>query len=270
MSSLSEQFRQSKLKKQRDAAAFKQENELRAPFLQDDDDDDDFETSFTKPSGGSAVPDSSSTPSYHDPHFNAAQAFRDASQKSLRSLRSSRSSSEAADSFSERRHSGYKRDFHNSLEWGTTGGDHLEENLSKDFADQTGDTCGYCTIIAKRVSHTRCYTSFYLLLFCSGAVAAAFGVLNMVNMTKPDKRGYQFFAVYGGLLFFFIVDITIRLVASGYKRFCRRTFNSVDLFMVIISTAALVADAVPFHSDELNKYLMFGDTFVVVLMTYVS
>jgi hypothetical protein len=161
------------------------------------------------------------------------------------------------------------RDRHNSLEWGTgqAGRDRLEENLSKDFADQTGDTCGYCTIIAKRVSHTRCYTSFYLLLFCSGAVAAAVGVLNMVNMTTPDKRGYEFFAVYGGLLFFFSIDITIRFVASGYKRFCRRTFNTVDLFMLIISTAALVADAVPFHNDELNKYLMLGDTFVVILMT---
>ena len=230
MNTLSQQFRKQQLDK-----------ELRSPFLVDEDDG------------------SETNASSYDPYFNVTQAFKDASQKSLKSLRSSRESS------SENVTLDVPTKLSSTI--ANAGGNRVDDAFSEEFTDQTGESCDYCSTIAKRVSHTRCYTSFYLLLFALGAVAAIVAVINLVNESRPKERGLEFFATYASLLLLFAVDIIIRFLASGCRFFCRRRANGVDLFMLLISIVALAMDIVPFQNIKLNQYIMLGDTCVVVLMT---
>lgn len=238
---------------------------------------------------------------HHDPYFNATKAFKDASQKSLQSLRErtrseldelAKSSNQSpskkvtwdestfienmgrrhVDQYDHlRRQQGRQQAIANKREdealvWGE-----FEEPTSsyKEFAEQTVDTCGYCSILASRVAHTRCYTAFYLTLFFLGAVAGVVAILAIVHNKKPEERSYLFFATYGTLLLLFFIDISIRLMASGCRRFCRRTFNTMDVFMFVVSISGLILDIVPFHDGDLDRSMMLSDTCVVVLVTLV-
>ena len=116
------------------------------------------------------------------------------------------------------------------------------DTLISDELRTDGGPCAYCTIIAARVSHTRCYTAFYLVLFVLGTVAAIVSMMTIVQDENPETRGVIFFVSYGGLLLLFAFDVIVRLLASGWKRFRRRHLNCLDLTVLVIALAAVGVD----------------------------
>ena len=245
MKTLSQQFAQ---KRQRDSDT--RSKELRAPIVDSSNNFEEDQDNYNHHNNNT-----------YDPYFNATQAFQDASQKSLKSLKNLRdSSSEIQSDIRDN-----ARDSYNSMEWNTSKDETGDLFLANDFADQTNDTCGYCQILANRVRITRCYTCFYLLLFGLGAAVSILAVNGVVHEKK--KFGLQFFATYAVLLFLFGVEIVIRFMASKCQRFCHRNFNVIDVCMLSISLITLSMDIVPFTNETINKYIMFSDTCVVVLVT---
>lgn len=160
------------------------------------------------------------------------------------------------------------------FEWET---EKFDDLLVQQLDDQTVDTCSYCTILAKRVSHTRCYTLFYLALLALGSFSLALSLETVLNEERPRDRGVSFYLCYGGLLLLFCIELTVRLLASG-RRFWTRQLNILDVAMFGLSIIALGLDIYPFdmrtrpagtsnRTVSIDATIMIADTGVLTLNT---
>ena len=221
-----------------------------------------------------------------DPYHRVRQTFKDASTRSLASLRSIESGELSIDSDRHASYSKMQDDGAFDMKSNDKGDDEyvwddsnatdkFDTLISDELLEQTVDTCAYCTIIATRVSHTRCYTIFYMLLFALGISSAILSMLTIVADKDPDDRSSFFFAIYGALLVLFSLDVLIRFLASGWTRFRRRHLNLLDITMLVVAFSALGIDLYDTivgkdterKSGVFGKPAMFADELIVILLT---